>query len=563
MPTTAEGIKPDIIVNPHAMPSRMTIGHLVECITSKVGVNLGAFGDCTAFTNKGSKHKELGNALTKFGYHSSGCELLYNGMTGEQLETEIYFGPTFYLRLKHMPKDKVNYRARGPRTVLTRQTVQGRANDGGLRIGEMDRDCLIAHGMSAFIKESMMVRGDQYEMAICNKTGCVAVYNEKKNIFLSPMADGPLKFVSNVDDNMNIINVSKYGRDFSVVKIPYAFKLLMQELQAMNCQMRVITEDNVDQLMSLTNGDDIKLIGFNNLDEVAEKTKDRDFEARQLRSSGMRESAAIDYEKLMEHTPSPESIANEQSYFQDERTLYNMDYDDGEFGNVAPNEMQQGFNKMNETRKNSYRFNAGDIVVFEPDMPQYKYRIIEFEPEEMKYITQAIEGPHEGKYRDSFYDDELMTPPVRSQPFDPDSPQFNPESPPTGPKTPSYSPGNPDPRLKNVEQMPSPEVSNPGPSPEPRNYDELEEEEFSDEEGGLAPVSMSPITPSPDNETAPQKQEEELNEKGEKILNRISSLDNNPADNKGLEKLSTIEDEAKDGDDEDEDGNSSDKKKII
>tara|TARA_B100002019_G_scaffold176780_1_gene152673 strand:- start:200 stop:1288 length:1089 start_codon:yes stop_codon:yes gene_type:complete len=362
---------------------------------------------------------------------------------------------------------------------------------------------------------------------------------------------------------MNIINVSKYGRDFSVVKIPYAFKLLMQELQAMNCQMRVITEDNVDQLMSLTNGDDIKLIGFNNLDEVAEKTKDRDFEARQLRSSGMRESAAIDYEKLMEHTPSPESIANEQSYFQDERTLYNMDYDDGEFGNVAPNEMQQGFNKMNETRKNSYRFNAGDIVVFEPDMPQYKYRIIEFEPEEMKYITQAIEGPHEGKYRDSFYDDELMTPPVRSQPFDPDSPQFNPESPPTGPKTPSYSPGNPDPRLKNVEQMPSPEVSNPGPSPEPRNYDELEEEEFSDEEGGLAPVSMSPITPSPDNETAPQKQEEELNEKGEKILNRISSLDNNPADNKGLEKLSTIEDEAKDGDDEDEDGNSSDKKKII
>ena len=280
MPTTAEGIKPDIIVNPHAMPSRMTIGHLVECITSKVGVNLGAFGDCTAFTNKGSKHKELGKALTKFGYHSSGCELLYNGMTGEQLETEIYFGPTFYLRLKHMPKDKVNYRARGPRTVLTRQTVQGRANDGGLRIGEMDRDCLIAHGMSAFIKESMMVRGDQYEMAVCNKTGCVAVYNEKKNIFLSPMADGPLKFISNIDDNMNIVNVSKYGRDFSVIKVPYAFKLLMQELQAMNCQMRVITEDNVDQLMSLTEGDDIKLLGFNNLEEVAEKTKDRDSEAK-------------------------------------------------------------------------------------------------------------------------------------------------------------------------------------------------------------------------------------------------------------------------------------------
>ena len=200
-------------------------------------------------------------------------------MTGEQLETEIYFGPTFYLRLKHMPKDKVNYRARGPRTVLTRQTVQGRANDGGLRIGEMDRDCLIAHGMSSFVKESMMVRGDEYEMAVCNKTGCVAVYNESKNIFLSPMADGPLKFIS-VDDNMNIVNVSKYGRDFSIVKVPYAFKLLSQELQAMNCQMRIITEDNVEQLTSLTAGDDIKILGFNNLEEVAEKTKLNDIETK-------------------------------------------------------------------------------------------------------------------------------------------------------------------------------------------------------------------------------------------------------------------------------------------
>ena len=179
-------------------------------------------------------------------------------MTGEQLETEIYFGPTYYLRLKHMPKDKINYRARGPRTALTRQTVQGRANDGGLRIGEMDRDCLLAHGMSSFIKESMMVRGDQFQMAICNKTGCVAVYNEANNIFLSPMADGPVKFVGNLVEDLNVVNVSKFGRDFSIVSVPYAFKLLMQELQAMNVQMRLITEDNVDQLMSLTRGDDIE-----------------------------------------------------------------------------------------------------------------------------------------------------------------------------------------------------------------------------------------------------------------------------------------------------------------
>ena len=117
-----------------------------------------------------------------------------------------------------MPKDKINYRARGPRTALTRQTVQGRANDGGLRIGEMDRDCLIAHGMSHFIQESMMVRGDEFYMAICNKTGCIAVYNENNNIFLSPMADGPVKFVGNLVEDLNIVNISKYGRDFSVIK---------------------------------------------------------------------------------------------------------------------------------------------------------------------------------------------------------------------------------------------------------------------------------------------------------------------------------------------------------
>ena len=114
MPCTADGLRPDIIVNPHAMPSRMTIGHLVETITSKTGVFYGGFGDCTAFENKGPKHEEYGRMLTQSGFHSSGCEILYNGMTGEQLETEIYFGPTYYLRLKHMPKDKINYRARGP-----------------------------------------------------------------------------------------------------------------------------------------------------------------------------------------------------------------------------------------------------------------------------------------------------------------------------------------------------------------------------------------------------------------------------------------------------------------
>ena len=166
MPFTADGIRPDIIINPHAIPSRMTIGQLVETLTGKVCTLYGTFGDWTAFLNTGPKEKQFGRLLVDEGYHSSGTQILYNGMTGEQIQSDIYIGPTYYMRLKHMVKDKINYRARGPRTLLTRQTVQGRANDGGLRVGEMERDGIIAHGISHFLQESMMVRGDEYYMAI-------------------------------------------------------------------------------------------------------------------------------------------------------------------------------------------------------------------------------------------------------------------------------------------------------------------------------------------------------------------------------------------------------------
>jgi DNA-directed RNA polymerase II subunit RPB2 len=251
MPFNNEGIRPDLIVNPHAMPSRMTIGQLVETLMGKACAIYGGHGDCTAFVNKGSKHEIFGNMLKKVGYKSSGNELLYNGETGEQLEMELFMGPCYYMRLKHMVKDKINYRAQGPRTVLTRQTVQGRANDGGLRIGEMERDGIIAHGASYFLQESMLKRGDEYFVAVCNKSGTVAIYNETKKIFMSPFSDGPLKFNININDEHNIDVVTKYGRSFSIVRVPYAFKLLMQELQVMNIQMRIITEENVDQLTSM------------------------------------------------------------------------------------------------------------------------------------------------------------------------------------------------------------------------------------------------------------------------------------------------------------------------
>jgi DNA-directed RNA polymerase II subunit RPB2 len=182
-------------------------------------------------------------------------------MTGEQIETEIFIGPNYYMRLKHMVKDKINYRALGPRTALTKQPVGGRANDGGLRIGEMERDSVISHGAAYFLKESMMERGDKYYMAVCNKTGMLAIYNPSKNMFISPMADGPLRYVGSLDGkDMNIENVSKYGRDFSIVCIPYTLKLLIQELQTINIQMRLITEDNIEQLENLSYSKNIEIL---------------------------------------------------------------------------------------------------------------------------------------------------------------------------------------------------------------------------------------------------------------------------------------------------------------
>jgi DNA-directed RNA polymerase II subunit RPB2 len=251
MPFTRDGLRPDIIINPHAIPSRMTIGQFVECITGKACSILGCFGDATAFSTM--KAGELSDVLVRSGYHSSGNDVLYNGMTGEQLEAEIFMGPTYYMRLKHMVKDKINYRARGPMTSLTKQPVSGRSNNGGLRIGEMERDSIIAHGATNFLTESMMERGDKYYMAVCNQTGMLAIYHPEQNLFLSPMADGPIQFVGSVaEENMAVENITKHGRSFSVVRIPYTFKLLMQEMMCANVAMRILTDDNIEQIENLS-----------------------------------------------------------------------------------------------------------------------------------------------------------------------------------------------------------------------------------------------------------------------------------------------------------------------
>ncbi|KAF4613951.1 hypothetical protein D9613_007578 [Agrocybe pediades] len=181
MPFTAEGIVPDIIINPHAIPSRMTIGHLVECLLSKVATLIGHEGDATPFTDL--TVESVSTFLRQKGYQSRGLEVTYHGHTGRKLQAQVYLGPTYYQRLKHMVDDKIHSRARGPVQILTRQPVEGRSRDGGLRFGEMERDCMISHGIAGFLKERLFEASDAYRLHVCDICGLTAIANLKKQSF--------------------------------------------------------------------------------------------------------------------------------------------------------------------------------------------------------------------------------------------------------------------------------------------------------------------------------------------------------------------------------------------
>ena len=328
MPFTKDGLRPDIIINPHAIPTRMTIGHLVECLCGKASAMYGAFADCTVLNNSGSKIGVYGELLNRVGYHSSGNEILYNGMTGQQIESHIFIGPNYYMRLKHMVKDKVNYRARGPRTALTRQPVSGRANDGGLRIGEMERDVLISHGISNFLTESMVERGDKCYLAVCNLTGMTAIYNPDKNLFMSPMADGPIQFSTSVDGKtVAIDHVTRFGRNFSVVAIPYTLKLLIQELQTINVQLRIITEDNISHIENMAYSNNIDKLTLNpntDMKQFVDSIRKKLLEANAPKPKPTSESPLpIPYSDISpafvpetspEGIPSPEGITSTEVY---------------------------------------------------------------------------------------------------------------------------------------------------------------------------------------------------------------------------------------------------------
>lgn len=211
MPFNDQGVCPDMIMNPHGFPSRMTVGKLMELLGGKAGVLEGKFHYGTAFG--GSKVSDICAELVKNGFNYQGKDILTSGLTGEPLQAYIYHGPVYYQKLKHMVVDKMHGRARGPRAVLTRQPTEGRSREGGLRLGEMERDCLIAYGASNLLVERLMISSDAFDVDVCNQCGLL----------------GYKGWCNNCKSSMSV----------SSIRIPYACKLLFQELQAMNILPRL------------------------------------------------------------------------------------------------------------------------------------------------------------------------------------------------------------------------------------------------------------------------------------------------------------------------------------
>jgi DNA-directed RNA polymerase III subunit RPC2 len=215
LPFTDGGIVPDIVMNPHGFPSRMTVGKMIELLAGKAGVLTGTQQYGTAFG--GCRVEDASEMLIKAGYSYSGKDYMTCGITGRPLSVYIFAGPVYYQKLKHMVLDKMHARARGPRAVLTRQPTEGRSRDGGLRLGEMERDCLIGYGASAMLIERLMLSSDAFEVSVCESCGLLGY--------------------------AGWCNLCKSSGSVAQIKIPYACKLLFQELMSMNIVPKLVLEE--------------------------------------------------------------------------------------------------------------------------------------------------------------------------------------------------------------------------------------------------------------------------------------------------------------------------------
>uniref|UniRef100_A0A6C0JVB7 DNA-directed RNA polymerase n=1 Tax=viral metagenome TaxID=1070528 RepID=A0A6C0JVB7_9ZZZZ len=239
MPQTASGLVPDIIINPHCIPSRMTIAQLMETLLGKMGCELGCLGDGSPF-NEVTLEGITKIMRDNLGMEPQGNEILYNGFTGRQMETSIFMGPCYYQRLRHCSADKMHSRSSGPLVMLTRQPAEGRAREGGLRFGEMERDAVAAHGVTEFTKERLMECSDLFRCWSCQDCGLIAIVNPREGIW-------------NCRGCGNTTN-------FSAIEIPYAYKLLLQELETMCISSRIITQQKL-----------LRGMGLPRIAEVAEK----------------------------------------------------------------------------------------------------------------------------------------------------------------------------------------------------------------------------------------------------------------------------------------------------
>jgi DNA-directed RNA polymerase II subunit RPB2 len=230
MPQTADGIVPDIIINPHCLPSRMTVAHILETLMGRAACEMGTLGDGTPFN--GVTVESISTILRDiYKLEPHGNEILYDGTTGKQMKTSIFMGPIFYQRLKHMADDKMHSRASGPLVMLTRQPAEGRAREGGLRFGEMERDVMIAHGTSEFLKERMLEVSDNFQAFICKSCGLLAHVNPKIGLY-------------------NCVRCPT-ATTFAQIRIPYAYKLFLQELESMSICSRLIPESRVRDIARL------------------------------------------------------------------------------------------------------------------------------------------------------------------------------------------------------------------------------------------------------------------------------------------------------------------------
>ena len=221
LPFTIDGMVPDIIVNPHAIPSRMTIGHITECLAGKLSAVTGIQVDATAFD-----HMPVDAFIEKLhecGFNRHGNEQLYCGITGEPLDAMVFIGPTYYQKLKHMVSDKIHARSRGKIVGLTRQPNEGRAQGGGLRWGEMERDVGISYGSSQILHERMLLSSDAYEAPVCIKCGMI----------------GGLKF----EVGEYYCNLCKDENSIRKVTMPYVTKLCFQELMSMGITPKIKVKD--------------------------------------------------------------------------------------------------------------------------------------------------------------------------------------------------------------------------------------------------------------------------------------------------------------------------------